>query len=158
MAPLNNKTVLVVGGSSGFGFAVAKAAHAEGATVIIASSSATRVQAAVDRLGAGDRVSGHVVNVLDEKAVAALLEGVGGVDHLVYTVRTDATQQIWRLCNADRRLALQAGDPKFGSGVFPNVDIDDVKEGWFGVRFFGRFLAARFDVKLVPYADTKKRE
>jgi NAD(P)-dependent dehydrogenase (short-subunit alcohol dehydrogenase family) len=87
MAPLNGKTVLVVGGSSGIGFGIAKVALGEGATVTIASSLSTKVQAAVERLGgAGERIRGEVINVTDEKAVAALLERVGKVDHLVFTV------------------------------------------------------------------------
>jgi len=39
MSDLNGKSVLIVGGSSGIGLAVAKAAAAEGAQVTIASRS-----------------------------------------------------------------------------------------------------------------------
>jgi NAD(P)-dependent dehydrogenase (short-subunit alcohol dehydrogenase family) len=60
MAPLASKSVLVIGGSSGMGFAVAKAALAEGASVVIASSSATKLEAAASKLvrttGHGDRL------------------------------------------------------------------------------------------------------
>jgi NAD(P)-dependent dehydrogenase (short-subunit alcohol dehydrogenase family) len=73
----------VIGGSSGIGFAVAEAALAEGAKVVIGSSSDANVQAAVGRLGAG--ASGAVANVREEAAVQAFLEGVGAFDHLVFT-------------------------------------------------------------------------
>ena len=48
---LDGKRVLVVGGGSGIGFAVAEAAQREGALVTIASSNAERVAAAAQRLG-----------------------------------------------------------------------------------------------------------
>jgi NAD(P)-dependent dehydrogenase (short-subunit alcohol dehydrogenase family) len=86
MAPLNGKTVLIVGGSSGIGFGIAKVALADGATVIIASSTSDKVQVARERLGGGERVRGEVIDVRHEKAIAAFLERLGKVDHLVYTV------------------------------------------------------------------------
>ncbi|WP_138465759.1 SDR family oxidoreductase [Poseidonocella sp. HB161398] len=48
---LADKTVLVLGGSSGIGFGVAKAARAAGAHVTIASRSQEKIDAALDRLG-----------------------------------------------------------------------------------------------------------
>jgi NAD(P)-dependent dehydrogenase (short-subunit alcohol dehydrogenase family) len=86
MAPLTGTRILVIGGTSGIGHGVAKAALAEGATVIVASSSATKVASAKERLGGGERVLGEVVDVSKEDDVKALFERVGSVDHLVYTV------------------------------------------------------------------------
>jgi NADP-dependent 3-hydroxy acid dehydrogenase YdfG len=48
---LQHKRVVVVGGSSGIGLAVAEQAAAQGASVIVASSSAERVQKAVESIG-----------------------------------------------------------------------------------------------------------
>jgi NAD(P)-dependent dehydrogenase (short-subunit alcohol dehydrogenase family) len=87
MAPLTNKKIVVVGGSSGIGFAVAKAALAEGASVVVCSSSQDKVNAAAQRLGAGLRVAAEVLNITDEADVKALFEKIGKFDHLVITVR-----------------------------------------------------------------------
>jgi hypothetical protein len=86
MAPLAGKKVLVIGGSSGVGFAVAKAALAEGAHVIIASSTAGKLEAAAARLDGGERVQSHVVDVGAEESFEALFAKTGPVAHLVYTV------------------------------------------------------------------------
>jgi uncharacterized protein YbjT (DUF2867 family) len=87
MAPLANQKVLVVGGTSGIGFAVAKAALAEGAHVVISSSNPDKVAAAAKRLGAGDRVTAEVLDVGDEAGIKALFVKLGRVDHVVTTVR-----------------------------------------------------------------------
>lgn len=49
---LHNTRVLLIGGTSGIGFAVARASLEHGASVILASSSPEKVQAAIDRLKA----------------------------------------------------------------------------------------------------------
>jgi len=84
---LRGKKVVVVGGSSGIGFAVAAASLEHGATVIIASSSEERVVGAVKRLGgdAGKPVSGFAVDVRDEPKLFSFLDNVGVFDHLVWT-------------------------------------------------------------------------
>ena len=63
----DNKRVVVVGGSSGVGLAVAEKAALQGAEVIIVSSSAGRVQEAIQSIEGN--VRGEVVDVSDEKAV-----------------------------------------------------------------------------------------
>ena len=80
---LSGKTAVIIGGSSGIGFAVAKAALGEGAEVVVASSAQARVDAAVGRLGDGAR--GAAVDVTDEASVAGFFEALGGFDHLVYS-------------------------------------------------------------------------
>lgn len=61
---LQGQRILVIGGSSGIGFAVARAALAEGAEVDIASSNAERLARALERL---DGAQGAVLDVTDEK-------------------------------------------------------------------------------------------
>jgi NAD(P)-dependent dehydrogenase (short-subunit alcohol dehydrogenase family) len=98
MAPLSGKKVLVIGASQGIGYAVAKAALAEGALVTISSSSATKLEAAAELLGrevggdATNSVHGEVLDVKDEKAFGPFFEKVGVVDHLVHTV-SDAVRK-----------------------------------------------------------------
>ena len=75
--------VVVIGGTSGIGYAVAEAALADGARVIVGSSQAANVEAAVARLGKG--ASGHVINVKDEADVAAFFAHVGAFNHLAFT-------------------------------------------------------------------------
>jgi NAD(P)-dependent dehydrogenase (short-subunit alcohol dehydrogenase family) len=70
--------VVVLGGSSGIGYATAAAATARGASVVIVSRSAERAAA---RLGA----QGRAADLTDPDAVATVLAGLGVIDHLVYT-------------------------------------------------------------------------
>jgi NAD(P)-dependent dehydrogenase (short-subunit alcohol dehydrogenase family) len=80
---LRNKRVVVLGGSSGIGFAVAELAASEGAKVVIASSNPERVQKAIESVGG--EVEGHAVDVSDERALEAFFAKLSRFDHLVYT-------------------------------------------------------------------------
>lgn len=80
---LNGQRVVVIGGSAGIGYAVAECALADGAQVVVGSSSPANVEAAAARLGPG--ASGVAVDVGEEAAVAAFFEQVGAFDHLVFT-------------------------------------------------------------------------
>ena len=72
---LRNKPVLVPGGSSGIGLAMAQQVVAQGAEVFIASSNAQRVQQAVTCVG-GSTV-GHTLDLTDEEAVQMLFRKLG---------------------------------------------------------------------------------
>lgn len=93
MIDFTNQKVLVVGGSSGIGFAAAKLAAEQGAAVTIASRSADRVAAAAKKLGA----AGRTLDVTDEAAVATFF-GDGVVwDHVIVTgsdVKMAAVKQL----------------------------------------------------------------
>jgi NAD(P)-dependent dehydrogenase (short-subunit alcohol dehydrogenase family) len=80
---LEGKRIVVLGGSSGIGLAIAQAAGAEGAKVIIASSNQGRVSAALKNLPAD--AEGHAADLGSEAAIKALFERIGDFDHLVYT-------------------------------------------------------------------------
>ena len=74
---LSGKTIIVIGGSSGIGAAVAQAALARGAKVVVAgrrlaSSSANGLRS-------------EPVDVTDSASLKQLFETVGRFDHLVYT-------------------------------------------------------------------------
>jgi NAD(P)-dependent dehydrogenase (short-subunit alcohol dehydrogenase family) len=81
--PLADQRVVVLGGTSGLGLATARAAAAAGATVVVASSTPARVDAALELLP--DDAEGRVVDLGDEAAIARLLVELGRFDHLVYT-------------------------------------------------------------------------
>jgi NAD(P)-dependent dehydrogenase (short-subunit alcohol dehydrogenase family) len=83
MAKLDGAKVVVVGGASGVGYAVAAAALEAGATVLVGSSQTARIEAAAARLGPG--AEGRTVDVKDEASVAAFFEAAGPFDHLVFT-------------------------------------------------------------------------
>lgn len=117
---LHDQRVVVIGGTSGIGFAVAERARDEGATVVIASSGQDNVDAAAGRLGEG--VSGAVVDVRDEAKVAGFFEQLGAFDHLVFT----------------------AGDWGANRGGGPVAELDlDSADSTFAVRFWGALAAIK---------------
>lgn len=115
---LNGARILVVGGGSGIGHAVARAALAEGAEVVIASTGAERLAAAAERLGG---VAWQVLDITDEAAVAAFFAAAGGFDHIVTTA-------------GDWGVARR--------GPFAEMDLGDA-EALFRVRFWGAALLAK---------------
>ncbi|MCE4223156.1 SDR family oxidoreductase [Methylobacterium sp. C25] len=80
---LSDTDVVILGGSSGIGLAVAQATAGEGARVTIASSSQTRLDAALAMLPVWSQ--GRVLDVSKASAVEAFFEETGAIDHLVYT-------------------------------------------------------------------------
>lgn len=64
--------MIVIGGASGIGFAVAKLAHGQGADVVVASSNAANVDAATQRLPG---ISGRSIDLRTEASVTAFFEG-----------------------------------------------------------------------------------
>jgi len=83
VSSLEGQRVVVIGGSSGIGYAVAERATRERAQVVVGSRSAVRVEEAVKRLGS--TASGSAVDVKDEASVAAFFDEAGAFDHLVFT-------------------------------------------------------------------------
>jgi NAD(P)-dependent dehydrogenase (short-subunit alcohol dehydrogenase family) len=80
---LKGNKVLVVGGGSGIGKAVAKAAYAEGASVMIASRDRERLMKAATEIGEGTEYS--LIDVTQEESVKSFFERVDYVDHIVST-------------------------------------------------------------------------
>lgn len=97
MPPIHDANILIIGGSSGIGAAVAQLVSAEqGVTVSIASSNPTRVDAAVKRIQAAvpkADVRGYIVEVSQsdvearlKKLFSEVVQSTGRpLDHLVYT-------------------------------------------------------------------------
>jgi len=115
---LQAKKIVVLGGSSGIGLAVAQGAAREGANVTIVSSNADRLEAARKTLPAG--AGGQVTDLGTEDAIRGLFQKLGQFDHLVYT--------------AGENLRLAPLD---------TLDMDWAR-GFFGLRYWGALMAARY--------------
>jgi NAD(P)-dependent dehydrogenase (short-subunit alcohol dehydrogenase family) len=114
---LNGKRIVLLGGSSGIGLAVAKAAALEGGQAVIASSNRARLDAALKTLPAN--AEGHAADLGSEAAIRDLFDKVGGFDHLAYTAGENL-----QLANLDK------------------LDLDWAR-GFFGVRYWGAFAAVK---------------
>jgi NAD(P)-dependent dehydrogenase (short-subunit alcohol dehydrogenase family) len=122
---LNQARILVVGGGSGIGFAVAQAARAEGADVTIASTSSAKLASASERLGGVDTA---LLDITDEAVVGAYFAGSGQFDHIVST----------------------AGDwGKARRGPVAEMNLDDA-QALFGVRFWGSAKLAKHGANALP--------
>lgn len=77
---LKDKRVVVIGGSSGIGFAVAKLALKEKANVIIAGRSQKKLDDAKTRLGS--KVEIITVDICNEETVKEFFKKVGRFDHI----------------------------------------------------------------------------
>lgn len=110
---LRGQRVVVLGGTSGIGLAVARAAAGRGAEVVVASSREASVKRALAELP--DGVTGHAVDLSDGERVAELFDTLGALDHLVYTAGD--TLELTRVTDLD-------------AGV-------EVARRFFGVRYFG---------------------
>jgi NAD(P)-dependent dehydrogenase (short-subunit alcohol dehydrogenase family) len=82
---LNERSVLIVGGSSGIGLGVAEALLQEGATVTIVGRNPEKLRAAQESLGFGKRLETFTADVTKEDQVRRLFEKSGTIDHLVVT-------------------------------------------------------------------------
>lgn len=120
---LDGKRIVIIGGASGIGYAVAEGAIAEGAEVVIGSSQPGNVQAAVGRLG--NKASGHPVDVKAEDAVARFFDWAGPFDHLVFTAGD------WGGFRTPRPLT--------------ETDLDTASEAY-GVRYWGALKAIKHGV------------
>jgi NAD(P)-dependent dehydrogenase (short-subunit alcohol dehydrogenase family) len=78
-------TIVIIGGSSGMGLAVARRCLADGASVVIAGRSQERLDAAAAELGRPDRVTAMTADIGDQTQQARLFGRVGSLRHLVVT-------------------------------------------------------------------------
>jgi len=80
---LEGKRIVVLGGTSGIGFATAKGAAKEGALVVVASSNQTKVDTALSQLPAS--AEGKTIDLKSEDSIREFFAAIGPFDHLVYT-------------------------------------------------------------------------
>jgi NAD(P)-dependent dehydrogenase (short-subunit alcohol dehydrogenase family) len=124
---LKDARVLVIGGGSGIGYAVAEGAAAEGAEVTIATSSADRSKAAAERLGQG--AVGKPLDVTDEAAMEAFFATSGPLDHIVFT-------------------AGDWGARRRGPQTLADLDLKEAADV-FKVRFWGALAVAKHGAKIL---------
>jgi NAD(P)-dependent dehydrogenase (short-subunit alcohol dehydrogenase family) len=106
---LRGQRVIVLGASSGIGLAVAREALREDAEVLIASSSLSRVEKALEYLGS--KAQGCALDLLDERAIERFFGTAGDFDHLAYTAG-DALK-IGALSGADLVTSRSAFDVRY---------------------------------------------
>ncbi len=125
---LDGRRVVVIGGASGIGFAVAEQACGLGAEIVVASSREASVDAAVERLPGA---SGGIVDLRDEQSVARFFGTLGPFDHL----------------------AITAGD--WGGGAMfvstAEIDLAQAREA-LEVRFWGALAAAKHGCRSIAPA------
>lgn len=146
MSTLEGKKVVVIGGTSGIGFGVAKLSIlSKAAEVIVASSSKDNVSNAVSRLEAilagtnlPGKVTGEIVDAKDLSAIKTFLEKIGNVDHLVWT-SGDALQLGFK--NID--LGKQRRAFFCTSESSRSLLIHHVQKDMFDVRFWAAAKAAQ---------------
>ena len=110
---LLNKRIVVLGGSSGIGLAVAKQASLQGARVLIASSNPERVRRATEELGGN--AEGHALDLSDESAIEAFFAKIDAFDHLVFTAGDSL--HLHDLAATDLRAARQAFELRYWAAL-----------------------------------------
>lgn len=93
MAFFKSQTIVILGGSSGIGYAVALASlQLHASSVVIASSTSSRVQNATKRLQEAIKeqnlpgtVKGEIVDARDAEQLKKFFSDLGEVDHVVFT-------------------------------------------------------------------------
>jgi NAD(P)-dependent dehydrogenase (short-subunit alcohol dehydrogenase family) len=112
---LRTAKVLVIGGSSGIGLAIAQRAHAAGATVAIASRSLERLETARGVIGPDTAV--YNLDVSNADQVDETFESLGELDHVVSSIPSHS--QVGSLESLDVSVARTALDLK----LFGNVNV-----------------------------------
>jgi NAD(P)-dependent dehydrogenase (short-subunit alcohol dehydrogenase family) len=114
---LADKRVVILGGTSGIGLQVGKLAAAEGAHVVLASSSQTKVDRAKDAVPGAE---GRTIDLLSQSNIKTFFAKIGAFDHLVYTAGDALLTEPMETLSLERAQAF------------------------FGVRFWGWFLAVKY--------------
>ena len=118
-----NKKILIIGGGTGIGLAVAKLAKEQAAEVIIASRTVEHRSNEINNVVGNCRLIN--VDITSEKQLVKLIETVGNIDHLVITVK-----------------------PKIVVSEFLEQNTKQVQEA-FNIKFWGQYRAAKICAKYI---------
>ncbi|WP_348620991.1 SDR family oxidoreductase [Paenibacillus polymyxa] len=114
---MQNKKIVIIGGSSGIGLETAKQVISLGAEVVIASRSEDKLHKAKEMLG--PRAAIYVLDTSDEQQVKSFFEKVGSYDHLI----------------------VSAAETSGGS--FLQLETDQARK-LFENKFWGQYYAAKY--------------
>ncbi|GAA6621451.1 SDR family oxidoreductase [Scytonema sp. NUACC26] len=78
---LENQNIVIIGGSSGVGLAVAKLVAAAGAKLTLASRSRDRLEKAAHEINSDVQIG--IINTLDENSVKDFFANLNDIDHLL---------------------------------------------------------------------------
>ncbi|WP_271024068.1 SDR family oxidoreductase [Rhizobium sp. RCAM05973] len=106
MTSLTNKRVLIIGGSSGIGMAIASQALTQGAQVTIASRSEAKLNEAAGRLGQGITIA--VLDTGDEKGVEDFFATGDTWDHVIISAAQTPSGPVRKLPLEDARKAMES--------------------------------------------------
>ena len=126
--------IVVVGGSSGIGYATAALAKEQGGEVVIASRPGQRLETAAKALG----VKAIAADVTSDEAVENLFRQCGAVDHVVVTAAVLRTGPIKTLPIAEARATMES---KFW-GAWRVARSADIKPGG-SLTIISGFLSIR---------------
>lgn len=144
---LNGAKVVVIGGSSGMGLAVAKMAADEGARVVIAGRSEEKLRQAADEIR--QPVEARSLDVTQEQAAQAFFAETGELDHLVVTAATGVAGSFLELETPSFR---QIFDSKFWGQYFAaRYGAQRIREGG-SITFFSGVAATKPVDGLSAYA------
>lgn len=144
---LNGAKVVVIGGSSGMGLAVAKMAADEGARVVIAGRSEEKLRQAADEIR--QPVEARSLDVTQEQAVQTFFAETGELDHLVVTAATGVAGSFLELETPSFR---QIFDSKFWGQYFAaRYGAQRIREGG-SITFFSGVAATKPVDGLSAYA------
>lgn len=116
---LQNKRVVVIGGTSGMGRATALAALGAGAEVVIVGRSPERLKQMQEE--SGGRIEATALDIRQEEAVKQFFADLHPFDHLI----------------------ISAGEMTEGLGPFFTLDLASAR-AQFESRFWGPYMAARY--------------
>jgi NAD(P)-dependent dehydrogenase (short-subunit alcohol dehydrogenase family) len=133
---LSGKRILVIGGTSGIGFGAAQAALEAGASVVVASRSAEKIEAAVVRLGTG--ATGRRLDTLDEPGIETFFADQPPFDHAVITAAKTKVAAVRELPLSD---AYQSMNSKFW-GAYRIARAAKIADGG-SLTFVSGFLSIR---------------
>jgi NAD(P)-dependent dehydrogenase (short-subunit alcohol dehydrogenase family) len=158
MPPISGKRVLILGGSAGIGFALAKLAISEHAHVIIASSKPDRVDTAIHKLlsavpDAPYKPRGYTID-LDGDDVETNLTGLlsqatnGSAEPLDHIIMTAGKPDVRPIAEADLNYLVKSAQmPLFVSILLAKVGPSFMREGY-GSSII--FTSGQVDEKPVP--------